>query len=127
MEKKILESIEAKIKERYQDTKEDHTVCGKYSKLLQVARQAVEEEGQDLLVKRLRLQEGKLSHSVLWNDEVEKEVLFLVTEGENFLGCAAWKIPVEDRKNPDIFSWEDHGETKSRWLKQEYLSALFED
>lgn len=126
MEKQKLEKIEARIKELYQDTKEDHTLCGQYSKLLQVAKQVLEEEKEtDILVKRLRIAEGKLTHAVLWNEASDLEVLFLVTQGEEFLGCAAWKIPVEDQKNPNIFTEEVHGDKLAKWLKQEYLQEVF--
>ncbi len=126
MEKQTLEKIEARIKELYQDTKEDHTLCGKYSKLLQLAKQVLEEEKEEnILVKRLRIAEGKLSHAVLWNEASDLEVLFLVTQGEEFLGCAAWKIPLEDQKNPEIFMEELHGDKTARWLKQEYLQEVF--
>ena len=126
MDKQKLEKIEARIKELYQDTKEDHTLCGKYSKLLQVAKQVLEEEKEEgLLVKRLRIAEGKLTHSVLWNEASNLEVLFLVTQEEDFLGCATWKIPVEDQNNPEIFTEEAHGDKIAKWLKQEYLQEVF--
>lgn len=126
MEKQKLEKIEARIKELYRDTKEDHTLCGKYSKLLQVAKQVLEEEKEEnVLVKRLRIAEGKLTHAVLWNEATDLEVLFLVTQGKEFLGCASWKIPVEDRNNPKIFTEELHGDKTAKWLKQEYLQEVF--
>lgn len=120
-----LEKIEKQIKERYQDTKEDHTLCGKYSKLLQIAKEVVAEAGEEILVKRLRISGRELTHSVLWNEDSNLEVLFLVTEGDTFLGCASWKIPVEDRNQKEIYLWEKHGDSESRWLRQEYLQEVF--
>lgn len=125
MKKEKLEKIEAKIRNLYGDTTEDHTLCGKYSKLLDVARGVLEEEGEEkILVKRLRLRQGELTHSVLWNEDPSLEVLFLVTEEEKFLGCASWKIPVEDQKNNEIFEEEMHGEKMSKWIKKQYLQEV---
>lgn len=125
MDIKKLEMIENKIREQYQDTKEDHSVCGKYSRLLQITREVLDSEGEKLVPKRIRLAGNELTHSVLWNEEADIEVLFLVTEGETFLGCASWQIPEEDREKKEIFIWEKHGDTESKWLKQEYLQELF--
>lgn len=120
-----LEKIEQKIREQYQDSKEDHTLCGKYSKLLQITKQILEESGEHLVPKRIRIRGNQLTHGVLWNEDTDIAVLFLFTEGESFIGCASWQIPAEDREKEDIFVWEKHGETKSRWLKQEYLQEVF--
>lgn len=120
-----LEKLEQKIREQYQDRKEDHTLCGKYSKLLQITRQVLEEAGEHFVPKRIRISGNQLTHSVLWNEDTDIEVLFLFTEGESFIGCASWKIPAEDRTKEDIFVLEEHGETKSKWLKKEYLQEVF--